>query len=143
MTQPSHPAPQRHRLSRLRMAITLIGAPAAWVALMSVNFIAASYSCYPHRIPLDHPLWPQATVWLNLFSLLCLALGLISGHLAWRNWRATRYETGGEKNHAVTIGEGRTRFLALLGLMSSSLFIAAILFTLCAIWLVSPCKPWI
>ncbi|MDE2367322.1 MAG: hypothetical protein KGM95_10365, partial [Betaproteobacteria bacterium] len=75
-----------------------------------------------------------------------------SGFVAWTLWRQAGSELSAARNTMIHqaannirgagVDEGQTRFLAMLGMMSSSLFIVAIIFTCCAVLLVSPCSAW-
>jgi len=126
----------------LRTIVSLFGAPAAWVAQMSLSEPLAAYGCYPHEAPLPTPLWASLPAILITISLACLAAGLVSGYIARGLWKQA--STG----HAIAAGSGsfdggQGRFLGILGLLSSFVFIIAILFTSCAVILVSPCSPWV
>ena len=128
----------------LRTIISLFGAPAAWVAQMSLSEPLAAYGCYPHEAPLPAPLWASLPAILLAISLACLAVGLVSGYIAWNSWRrANSRLTLAARSGGTFPDEGQERFLAILGQLSSFVFIIAILFTGCAVILVSPCSPWV
>jgi hypothetical protein len=140
---------QRHRSPRrnslLKVLIALFGAPVAWLAQMSLSEPIAAYTCYPHQVPLSAPLWVELPVILAAISLACLAAGLFSAYVAWIFWRqaGTGMTIGqGNDSQGAAIDGGQNRFLAMIGLMSSSLFVIAILFTCFAVFLVSPCSAW-
>lgn len=133
-----------HSLSKGRTLVGLLGAPAAWVAQMALSHPIAAYACYPHQIPLSAPLWPELPAILATISLVCLAGGLFSGYVAWGSWRGLGRPLGdGANKHVIDTDEGQTRFLVMLGVMSSFVFIVAILFNTFAILLVRPCSAWI
>jgi hypothetical protein len=134
-----HPAPERRKVGWLRQLIGLFGAPTAWALQMSLSEILSSHACYPHQAPLDSPILSWLHPALSAVSLACFAAAFFSGYTAWRSWRRSHLEAKGEKTHTIDIGEGRTRFLALLGAYSSGLFLIAIFFTAFAVLLVSPC----
>jgi hypothetical protein len=137
---PSHPAPARGRVSGLRITAGIAGAPLAWLAQMSLSEPLAAQSCYPGNHPLAVPMLPSLRLMLAAISVACLLAALACGALAWRDWRATRAEQKPQPtDEAVDTGVGGTRFLAMLGLMSSGLFAAAILFTALAALLIVPC----
>ncbi|MEO8767639.1 MAG: hypothetical protein ABI363_04785 [Nitrosospira sp.] len=140
-----HRAPRRSSVSTYRTLLALFGAPAAWVSQMSLSEPLAAYACYPHQVPLSAPLWADLSVILAMISLVCLAAGLFSGYVAWDLWRRARQrpELAGTGGQAFEVDEGQTRYLAMLGTMSSFLFIVAILFTACAVLLVPPCSAWV
>lgn len=125
------------RVSALRLLAALFGAPAAWVAQLSWSEPLAANACYPYQSPLPAPLWPELSVILALISAACLIIGLVSGYIAWSLCRQTHARLlSGEDN------DDRSRFLAKLGILSSFIFTMAILFTSCAVLLVSPCSSW-
>lgn len=133
-------------MSTYRTLLALFGAPAAWVIQMSLSEPIAAYTCYPHQVPLSAPLWVNLPAILATISLTCLAGGLLSGYVAWHLWRQAENHrlagTGKGGNVLEVDGGGQTRFLAMLGILSSFVFIIAILFTSCAVLLVSPCSAW-
>ncbi len=135
-----------NRRPMIRTLIALFGAPTAWVMQMSLTEPIAAYACYPHQVPLPAPLWVELSLILAIISLVCLAAGLFSGYIAWAFWRqtdSTRAAVAGT-NHGrgAVVDAGQNHFLAMIGLMSSSLFIIAIIFTCCAVFLVAPCSAW-
>lgn len=130
----------------LRTIVSLFGAPAAWVAQMSLSEPLAAYGCYPHATPLPVPLWTSLPAILVAISIVCLAAGLVSGYVAWNSWkrincRLKLLEVAARGG--APLDEGQGRFLAILGQLSSFVFIIAILFTSFAVILVSPCSPWV
>lgn len=130
-----------HRTGNITLLVSLLGAPAAWVVLMSIGFVMASHACFPHEAPLTMPLWTHAMLGLVALGAGCFAGGLASALVAFRVWRRTQPAARGPR-YRMNTGEGRARFLAVLGLMSSGLFVVAFPFTLLALWLVVPCHPW-
>jgi hypothetical protein len=51
-----------------------------------------------------------------------------SGIVSFRNWRITGREVEGHIHHLIEKGEGRTRYLGIIGMAFSLLFFAAVLF---------------
>ncbi|PSJ18907.1 hypothetical protein [Nitrosomonas supralitoralis] len=127
-------------MSTYKILLALLGAPSAWFIQMSLSEPLAAYACYPHQVPLTAPLWVDLSAILIAISLICLAGGLISGYVAWDSWR--KLTKSGSNGKIFVVDEGQTQFLAMLGVMSSFIFIAAIVFTFCAVLLVSPCSAW-
>lgn len=138
-----HPAPRRENVGWRRQLIGLFGAPTAWAAQVCGSEILSSYACYPHGAPLSMPLWNWLLWALAAISGICLVAAIVCAAIAWISWQRSRREAAGTAQHAMEIGEGRTRFLALTSVYSSSLFVIAIIFTICALFLVSPCKHWL
>jgi hypothetical protein len=143
--------PERHRppyrSSVSKTLVALFGAPLAWIIQMSLSEPIAAYACYPHEVPLSAPLWVELRAILAAIGLVCLAAGLLSAYVAWTFWRhagsahilVTHH--GSDREDALVDG-GQNRFLAMTGVMSSTLFVIAILFTCFAVFLVSPCSAW-
>jgi len=140
MRAAGHPAPHRHHVGGWLLLLGLLAAPAAWLAQTVVNYTVASLACYPHDAPLSAPdmsaLWPV----LCLMTLAAVVIGIASFAASRKAWRATREEMHDSSGrHAVEIGEGRTRFLALSGMMVSGLFLVAVLFNAVGLVVLPPC----
>ncbi len=140
---PAHPAPGRHSIGGLRLLTCLYGVPLAWIAQMTLSEPLAAQACYPHAVPLSAPLLPHLQLLLAAVTLCAVGAGAAIAWLAWSSWcrvsddPAEKEEIAG---HATAeTGDGRTRFLALMGVMSSLLFLTAILITGLAVLIVSPC----
>jgi hypothetical protein len=137
---PGHPAPQRRHVAGSLLLLGLLAAPAAWLAQTVLNYMIASRACYPHDAPLSAAsvgaLYPMLVV-TTLAALLIGIAGLIASRRAWLAMQEERRDSSG--HHAREVAEGRTRFLALSGMMASSLFIAAVLFDAVSLWVVPPC----
>jgi hypothetical protein len=118
----------------MRLCLALFGAPAAWLAQMTLSQGLAAYACYPHQAPLWQPQWQILPVLMAVISIGCLAVAVLSGVAALAIWNDAKQEKP---------GAGRARFIAALAIMSSLLFLIAIIFTGCAVVFVSPCRPWL
>ena len=139
---PEAPAPRRSRVSTIQIAVGLFGAPVAWIAQFSLSEPLAAHACYPYQAPVSAPVWEGLTLILVIISITCFAAALLSGFVAWTTWRQSERKLPGDERSVIEAGESRNRFLVKLSLMSSFIFIVAILFNLCAILLVLPCSPW-
>ena len=139
-SQSNHPSPHRHKVSWLRLVIGLFGAPTAWAAQIIFSQMLASYACYPHHHPINAPLWNWLEPALVIISLCCFLFGSFSAYTAWVGWQKSKHERGGKSSEAIQTGEGRTRFLTLIGAMVSLLFMITMFFTASAILLVHPCR---
>jgi hypothetical protein len=139
LEQQPHPAPHRSRVSPLATWFAVLAAPVAWNLQQLVDAATAAHGCYPHDEPVGAPLWHSlaaVALWVNVLAcVVCIAAGLV----AWRNWRSTLSEGPGSANRLLGGGEGRTRFLAMAGLMSSGLFLVAVLFAAGGLLIVGTC----
>lgn len=139
LQQQPHPAPHRNRVGRAVPWFALLGAPLAWSLQLLVNAPLAAHACYPQDRPLPLP----ATDALGAIMLgvegLALLLCVLAGACAVVHWRRTRAERGGSAQQLVQGGDGRSRFMSLVGVFSSALFGAAVLLTATNVFIVAPC----
>lgn len=135
------PFPGRpERPSKLRLLLALAGAPSAWLIQLTVSEPLAAYACFPYQVPLSAPIWGELPVLLTAISLVCLGVALLSGYFAWKSWHQLADEFERHGKEAAGIKSGRPRFLVKLGLMSSFIFIVAVIFNACAVLLVPLCN---
>ncbi|MGJ0484060.1 MAG: hypothetical protein ACR65R_05935 [Methylomicrobium sp.] len=140
---PSRTAPYPGRPERpckLRLLLALVGAPSAWLIQLIVSEPLAAYACFPYQVPLSAPIWEKLPVLLAAISLICLGVALFSGYLAWKSWHELAHEPEEHGKEIAEVKSGRPRFLIILGLMSSFIFIVAVVFNACAVLLVPLCN---
>jgi hypothetical protein len=137
-----NPAPAHYKVGRLRQWVGLLGAPCAWIAQMNLSEMLTSHACYPHDVPLQAPLWDWLHTALAGISIACFAVGIFTTGIAWNSYRRSKHEKAGGGAHAVETGEGRTRFLALMGIIASGIFLTGIVFTGVTLLLVSSCQSY-
>jgi hypothetical protein len=135
----THPSPQRNRVRTWSLATALIAPPLAWSTQLIASFALAAHACYPRSAPIAAPFWPGLNGVLWTISIAAMAIGWASAALAWHNWRATRDEKPGAGHALVDAGEGRTRFLAMCGLIVGCCFALALLWTASGLLLVPAC----
>jgi hypothetical protein len=136
------PAPHRAQLSTIRLCVGLFGAPAAWLTQFFLSEPLAAHACYPNQAPLSAPIWEGLPAILIAISIVCLAVALLSGFVAWASWRQFKGESAGQKKGLIETDKTRNRFLINLSLMSSFIFNVAVIFNICAVLLVMPCSSW-
>jgi hypothetical protein len=135
-----HPAPHRHNVSGWTLLFALSGPPLIWWLQSVMNYYVSGYACYPRNTPLSSP-QSAGLMWsvLVVLTALALAVSAISLLLSYRAWSRTREEMHGSGHDTMEVGEGRTRFLALSGMLTSALFFAAVVFNIGALVFVPPC----
>jgi hypothetical protein len=147
MTTAVHPAPTRNApgggaVSLRALWFGLFGAPLAWSIQELVSYATVSHACYPSWEPLTLPRFAGTWTIAFVVSLLTLALGVAAALTAWRSWRRTkrqdREETDAEARQAE-IGEGRTRFMAMSGLIVSGMVLYNMVLNGLTLFLVPPC----
>jgi hypothetical protein len=126
----SHPSPQRQNVDVRLLLGGLAAGPAGWIVQLVVSYAVSSNACSAARAQefSSGSAFHHETGALLAVNLLCLLLVVVGGLISYRNWRSTRGETGGDAESALTIGEGRTRFIALCGILSAGAFAIGILF---------------
>jgi hypothetical protein len=136
---PASPAPHRHRIRMVAAAFALFAAPIAWATHLLVSYALTASACFPHGTPIHGPLWPALWPVLWGIDVVAIAIGLVAAAIAWRNWRGTRAEAQGSAHTLLEAGEGRTRFLALCGLLASGGFVLALAFASVGLLVVPAC----
>jgi hypothetical protein len=132
-----HPAPERGKASLRSLLFSLAAPPLAWSVQSIAGYGISSEACYPGDTPRTVPLFSGMWGLLLMLNVAALVIGVIAISVAYRNWNATRRETGGDSQHLIERGEGRTRFVAMWGLFLGSGFVLATVFSSIAL-LISP-----
>jgi hypothetical protein len=141
-SEANHPGRHRSRVGLMALFFGLFAAPIAWAGNLMVTYALATHACYPAGEPLSALAagfgfaWPLILACYLIALALCLAAGLVS----FRNWRATGREVGGGFHHLIEKGEGRTRYLSIIGMAYSILFFAAVLFGAIVLAIVPLCE---
>jgi amino acid transporter len=136
-----HPAPLRHRVSLVEAAFSVLAGPLAWFVQLCAGYALATWPCFPedHRtlIPQSGYLWSFPLMVALLIAGVLVALGAFA--VSWRTYARTRDEAGGDHQHLIEVGVGRTRFLALWGMLLGAGFAVATSLTAIAFLLVPRC----
>jgi formate hydrogenlyase subunit 3/multisubunit Na+/H+ antiporter MnhD subunit len=134
-----HPSPHRHRVPGWAVWFGLLGAPLAWSLQELVNVSLAGYACFPHDTPLAAPLWPNLVGIAMGVDVVALVACVAAGLAAFYSWRRSREEKPGDAGQLLGSGDGRTRFMAMAGMMTSMLFLIATLLAILNLAGVPPC----
>ncbi|MDB6086495.1 MAG: hypothetical protein JWN43_4376 [Gammaproteobacteria bacterium] len=136
-----HPAPLADRVTPYQVFVGLCGGPLAWFVQLCVGYALASQPCFANGSPAIQPSvhlhWTSQAI--AAVMLLAVAMAIISFLVSWGAYRRTRHEGGGEHRHLVETGAGRTRFLALWGMLLGSGFAVATAITAVAFILLPRC----
>jgi hypothetical protein len=133
------PAPETRSEKFRILLLGTCAAPIFWLGQLMLSYGITALACYPGDHPQSlvsaGPLLSALLIFDGAALLACAGGGLVS----WRAWRRStdRHQPGiGNELHT---SDGRDRFLALWGLMSSVWFFCAILFNTIASVMVPPC----
>ena len=136
LTPVSHPSPLRDRVSPWLLSAALFAAPTAWFVQLNVSVLLGMRRCSGLGEDAASPVVTSVLIAVGLAALLIVLLALWA---AAQSWKLSRSEAGGGRHGALTSGHGRTRFLALAGLIGNSMFLIAIGFSLIIPLLVVSC----
>jgi hypothetical protein len=135
-----HPSPQRDRIGPWAMWFCILGAPVAWSLQQLINAPLFAHGCYPKDMPVAEPIWGDTGTIAMAVELIAIAICIVAGLVAWRNWRRTRSEKEGSGHHLMASGDGRTRFMAMVGIICSGLFLLAVAFAIGLLLMIPPCN---
>jgi hypothetical protein len=119
-----HPAQHRDRVSLVAIFYGLFIAPIVWAGNLMTTYALATHACYPGHEPLDRVIggfgfaWPLILILYLITLVLCASAFFVS----LRNWQITGSETEGHHHQLLERGEGRTRYLGIIGMAFSLLF---------------------
>lgn len=128
-------APETRSVKFAALLFGTCAAPIFWLGQLMLGYGVTAYVCYPgdHPVALTAP-GPLVAA-LLVFDVVALAASAAGAAVSWTSWRRSRAGEG--IGHAR---EGRDRFLAMWGLLSSLWFFFAILFNVIASVMVPPCS---
>jgi hypothetical protein len=114
-----HPAPKRHAMKLHESFFALFGGPLAWFMQLSVGYGLASQPCFSDGERTIAPHWFPDWTWAAMIAVMVLAcaVALLAALISWRAYARTADEAIGNHQHVMDVGSGRTRFLALWGIL--------------------------
>lgn len=139
-----HPAPGKSRVGISALWFGVFGAPLAWslqeVASVAIN----SFGCVtPNGVTPPAGVQAGSGTWLLLviLTVAMMVLSLAALFVAWRNWHAAHTHEEGEEEELLEVGEGRTRFMSMAGILLGAVFSLLITMNLVSIFLTPQCTP--
>jgi hypothetical protein len=137
----THPGPKHARVRPVFLLAGLVAAPLAWIIQICTSEALASHACFPMGHPLSAPELTSLLHLVAMVSAACFVLSLAGLVAAWTCWRTVRSECSDLAAGLPEPGR-RSRFLALVGLLGSPVFMLGLLLTAMAALFVSPCAKW-
>jgi hypothetical protein len=119
------------------LAFGVLASPVAWALALFALYAIASHNCFPGSAPRAAGLWNAGSVLGAIAGgalLVCIISGLVS---AWA-WRRS-YAENPQASALIQFGEGRTRFLAVWGALTSLLFAILMAVSLVPLFVVPSC----
>jgi hypothetical protein len=136
-----HPAPHRGRVSLAKLVFGVVGGPLAWFVQFNAGYALASWPCFPadqrRSSPLEGYAWSTSAMIGALIGAVLVALAAL--WVSWHSLQRTREEGAGDHRHLMEVGAGRTRFLALWGVLLGGGFAIATLVTAVAFIVLPRC----
>ncbi len=137
----NHPAPHRDRVSAFESVFGLLGGPGAWFAQLCAGYAMASWPCFPRE---EHHILPEAGyawTWAAIVAVSVVAIGvcLAAFAVSRRTYERVQGESRGSHQHLLDVGSGRTRFLALWGMVLGASFAVGTAMTLVAFFVLPRC----
>lgn len=136
-----HPAPRANRVSLGESFFGLFAGPLAWVVQLYGGYALASQPCFRGGRPVAAPSPALQWTWPAMVALtvVAVAVSLAAFGVSMRAFNRTRNETHGGTHHVLEVGAGRTRFLALWGMVLGAGFALAAAITAVAFIAVPRC----
>lgn len=135
----SHPSPKRGAVAPWLLLTGLAAGPFGWILQLLVDYGLSSGLCMGRRTMAQHPSENGELFALVAVNLLCLAIALGGLALCYDSWRKVRDEKPGGGHRTLNVGEGRSRFLALAGMLTAGGFALAILFNTVEPFMIPAC----
>jgi hypothetical protein len=139
MSDAIHPAPHRDRAGFLLLLFGASAAPIFWLGQEVLGYWFVAQSCYPGDHPQQVVSGPAVLMAVVVFDIVAVVAAALGGVVSFWCWQQVKGEKEGGFTQAIGIGDGRTRFLAIWGIMSSLWFFFAIAFNAIASLTVPPC----
>lgn len=127
--------------SVIRLFAGVMIAPLAWSLHLLVCYGLAAHACFPTDVALGQPVWTHLRSIVSAVTTMAW-LVLASGvAVAWLNWNATGEQSNDRAETLLQSGDGRSRFIALCGLLVSGCFAVALCFTTAGVFMTPDCGP--
>jgi hypothetical protein len=134
----AHPA-SRPAIGPGALWFGLFGAPVAWSVQELTSYALIAHACYPSWHPRSSPVTSSPWITALMVSLSMLLVGLAGGLTAYRAWRLSRHEHASPEAHQLEVGEDRVRFMAISGLIVSSILLFNLLMNTVTLFFVPAC----
>jgi hypothetical protein len=138
---PSHPGPLRATVSGWALAFGLLAAPLAWSLDELGSYIIAANECQLKSSGDITQMIRGSSPGYIVLTIVTWLIALAGLRVALHNWRKTRDEHEGGGHHLISLGEGRTRFVSMAGLMTSIAFTLGFVYLTLQMFAAPLCEP--
>lgn len=112
----------------------LFGAPLAWSLQLVSGYALSAHACFPIDVPLVVPVW--GSLWwillgIDLAAISIAGAALLTAFGCRAAWRGVEPQI---------VGEARNRFIAHWSVLTSLLFLIAVLFTIVMVFIEPVCN---
>ena len=119
-------APETRSVRFLTLLFGAAAAPIFWLGQLMLGYGVTAYACYPGDHPVAVRFGGALVQHVIAFDVLALIACAVAGLVSWRS--LAKGARGPRPSACAHTGEGRDRFLAMWGILSSLWFFFAILF---------------
>lgn len=133
-----NPAPHANRVGLHESFFALFGGPIAWFLQLCSGYALASAPCFREGQRMTAPAAQLQWTWAAMIAAMAAAVIIagLSFLVSWRAFERTKGEASGSSHELLEAGAGRTRFLALWGMLLGGGFGLATAITAAAfLWL--------
>ena len=136
-----HPAPHRDQVSLVESAFGLLGGPVAWFAQLCAGYALADWPCFPREQRRFLPEAGHVWTWTAILaiSIAAVIVSAAAYVVSRRVYKRVHDESHGGHQHLLEVGGGRTRFLALWGMVFSAAFAVGSAMNLIAYFVLPRC----
>ncbi len=125
------------RVGLAAIAFGILAGPIAWGLALLCLYAIASHNCFSGATPRDTALWDNQWL-LATIAGAALVVCIVAGLVSYRSWRDT-YGERFDWARLIQFGEGRSRFLATWGALTSLLFAILMVVSLVSLVVVPSC----
>lgn len=121
-------------LSPFSLGYSILAGPVLWFVHFFAVYAVAEFGCRSNFNNLVYITPANIQVAILVLTVIALAAVAFGGALAYRSW-----QTLGQEKAETTAEEARFRFLSILGILFSGLFLLSILFTVAPTFVLNVC----
>ncbi|HVX75538.1 MAG TPA: hypothetical protein VHB49_05385 [Bradyrhizobium sp.] len=123
----------------MELAFATLAPPLAWSVHLVASYALASYSCFPDGTPQASPSFDGLRSLLIAIDIVTMAIAVVAIVISYWNWTKISEEMAVTQSPMMETGEGRTRFLAIWGLLIGVGFLVTVGFDFVGLWILQPC----